>query len=30
GDEGEVEMKFQEHDSFKSGLIVEGIELQPK
>nr|GEV02562.1 hypothetical protein [Tanacetum cinerariifolium] len=30
GDEGDVEMKFQEHHSFKSGLIVEGIELRPK
>ncbi|PWA74469.1 F-box domain, Phloem protein 2-like protein [Artemisia annua] len=30
GDEGKVEMKFQEHDSWKGGLIVEGIELRPK
>ena len=30
GNEGEVEMKFQEHHSWKGGLIVEGIELRPK
>ncbi|PWA73044.1 F-box domain, Phloem protein 2-like protein [Artemisia annua] len=30
GDEGEVEMKFQEHDSWKGGLIVEGIAIRPK
>ncbi|XP_076901800.1 putative F-box protein PP2-B12 [Bidens hawaiensis] len=30
GDEGEVEMTFQEHHEHKGGLIVEGIELRPK
>ena len=30
GDEGEVEMKFQEHKTWKWGLIVDGIELRPK
>ncbi|GKB77132.1 F-box domain, phloem protein 2-like protein [Tanacetum coccineum] len=31
GDEGEIEMKFQDHRSYiKKGLIVEGIELRPK
>lgn len=30
GDEGEVEMVFQEHRSYKGGLIVEGIELRPR
>nr|GEZ64953.1 F-box domain, phloem protein 2-like protein [Tanacetum cinerariifolium] len=29
GDEGDVEMKFQEHRTWKMGLIVEGIELRP-
>lgn len=32
GDDGEVEMVFEEvaHRNWKSGLIVEGIELRPK
>ncbi|KAF5765480.1 putative phloem protein [Helianthus annuus] len=30
GDEGEVEMVFQEHHRNKGGLIVEGIELRPR
>nr|GEY04370.1 hypothetical protein [Tanacetum cinerariifolium] len=30
GNEGDVEMKFQEHRTWKTGLIVEGIELRPK
>ncbi|XP_076901801.1 putative F-box protein PP2-B12 [Bidens hawaiensis] len=30
GDDGEVEMVFQEHHRNKGGLIVEGIELRPK
>ncbi|GKE13290.1 F-box domain, phloem protein 2-like protein [Tanacetum coccineum] len=30
GDEGDVEMRFQEHRTWKRGLIVEGIELRPK
>nr|XP_043620855.1 putative F-box protein PP2-B12 [Erigeron canadensis] len=30
GDEGEVEMVFKEHHRWKSGLIVEGIEVRPK
>ncbi|XP_071736348.1 putative F-box protein PP2-B12 isoform X2 [Rutidosis leptorrhynchoides] len=29
GDEGEVEMVLHEHLSWKSGLIVEGIEVRP-
>ncbi|CAI9302093.1 unnamed protein product [Lactuca saligna] len=30
GADGEVEMAFDEHKSYKKGLIVEGIELRPK
>lgn len=30
GNEGEVEMVFHEHVHWKSGLIVEGIQLRPK
>ncbi|KAI3518518.1 hypothetical protein L1887_07323 [Cichorium endivia] len=30
GDDGDVEMTFDEHRSWKCGLIVEGIELRPK
>ncbi|XP_076917664.1 putative F-box protein PP2-B12 [Bidens hawaiensis] len=30
GDEGEVEMVFQEHHDYKGGLIMEGVELRPK
>ncbi|GJY26064.1 DNA-directed DNA polymerase [Tanacetum coccineum] len=29
-DEGDVEIRFQEHITWKRGLIVEGIELRPK
>ncbi|KAJ0693968.1 putative phloem protein [Helianthus annuus] len=30
GDEGEIEIGFQEHHEYKGGLIVEGIEVRPK
>ncbi|KAI7732030.1 hypothetical protein M8C21_009691, partial [Ambrosia artemisiifolia] len=30
GDEGEVEMGFQEHHEYKGGLILEGIQIRPK
>ncbi|KAI3751346.1 hypothetical protein L2E82_22429 [Cichorium intybus] len=30
GDDRDVEMAFDEHQSWKTGLIVEGIELRPK
>ncbi|KAL7613121.1 hypothetical protein Lser_V15G05939 [Lactuca serriola] len=30
GDDGVVEMAFDEHEAWKNGLIVEGIELRPK
>ena len=29
-DDGVVEMAFDEHEAWKNGLIVEGIELRPK
>lgn len=30
GDDGEVEMRLREISDWKSGLIVEGIEVRPK